>query len=71
MKITDIRLFQVEGVLEHEEELWEERLVRPIDVYPEFRAQGAQHTPKIAEGQYRVVAPKTASFPCLKAPAWA
>ena len=54
MKITGIRFMQLEGVMEHEGELWEERLIRPIDVYPEYRAQGADHTPKIAEGKYRI-----------------
>ena len=37
MKITHVRVFQVEGVLEHEGEFWEERLVRPIDIYPEHK----------------------------------
>ena len=56
MKITDIRLTQLEGVLEHSGELWEERLVRPIDIYPEYRAQGAHYTSTISHGQYRVQA---------------
>ncbi len=40
MKITDIRLRQVRGSLEHEGEFWEERLIMPLDVYPEFRTRG-------------------------------
>jgi len=56
MKITAIRLLQVEGTMEHEGEFWEERLVRPIDIYPEYHAQGAHHLPKVAEGRYRIQA---------------
>jgi len=56
MKITAIRFMQLEGVMEHEGELWEERLIRPIDVYPEYRAQGAHDVPEMAEGRYRIQA---------------
>lgn len=56
MKITAIRFLHVEGVMEHEGELWEERLIRPIDMYPEYRAQGAHYTPKAGEGRYRIQA---------------
>ena len=37
MRITEIRLRQLHGTLPTSEDLWEERLVRPIDVYPEYR----------------------------------
>jgi L-alanine-DL-glutamate epimerase-like enolase superfamily enzyme len=37
VKITDIRFRHVRGTLEHEGEFWEERLIQPIDVYPEYR----------------------------------
>jgi len=56
MKITAIRLLQLEGTMEYEGEFWEERLVRPIDIYPEYHAQGAHHLPKVAEGRYRIQA---------------
>jgi L-alanine-DL-glutamate epimerase-like enolase superfamily enzyme len=39
MKITDIRLHHVTGTLPHEGTFWEERLIQPIDVYPEYRAR--------------------------------
>lgn len=55
MKITNVRLIQVEGVLEHEGEFWEERLIRPIDIYPEYKNEGPPYFPKLAEGQYRMV----------------
>ena len=37
MKITDVRLHQVTGTLPFEGVFWEERLIQPIDVYPEYR----------------------------------
>ena len=40
MKITDIRFRHVRGTLEHDGEFWEERLIMPLDVYPEFRSRG-------------------------------
>ena len=40
MKITKVRLRQVEGVMKHPDPFWEERLVRPVDVYPKFKAEG-------------------------------
>jgi L-rhamnonate dehydratase len=39
-KITNVRFFRVEGTWQYDEPLLEERLVRPIDIYPEFRALG-------------------------------
>jgi L-alanine-DL-glutamate epimerase-like enolase superfamily enzyme len=56
MKITRVRLTQLEGVLEHADPFWEERLVQPIDIYPEHRARGAGWTPTMGPGQYRIEA---------------
>lgn len=41
MKITGVRFVQVDGTWDYEGPLQEERLVRPVDIYPEFRAMGA------------------------------
>ena len=38
MKITGLRYILVKGKLAYDGPLGEERLVRPIDIYPEFRA---------------------------------
>ncbi len=38
MKITDIKLRQLTGVMEVEGTFFEERLVRPLDIYEEFRS---------------------------------
>jgi L-alanine-DL-glutamate epimerase-like enolase superfamily enzyme len=38
MKITGLRYVSVKGKLDYDGPLGEERLVRPVDIYPEFRA---------------------------------
>ncbi len=40
MKIAAVRIREVEGKLPTDGPFWEERLVRPIDIYPEFRNAG-------------------------------
>ncbi len=40
MKITNIRFERVKAKWDYSEPLGEERLVRPTDIYPEFRSQG-------------------------------
>jgi len=54
MKITDVRLFQLRGTMEFPGEFWEERLVRPIDVYPEHKSEGPAWLEQIEEGKYRM-----------------
>lgn len=56
MKITNVRLRQVEGELEYEGEFWEERLVRPIDVYPEHKAEAGLgiYQTRNAAGNYAI-----------------
>jgi len=56
MKITAIRFLQLQGSMEHEGEFWEERLIRPIDIYPEHRAEGAHWLSKTADNRYRIQA---------------
>ena len=52
MKITAVRLFEVHGEMPFAGEFWEERLVRPVDIYPEYKDRGAGWLPKIKEGRY-------------------
>jgi len=54
MKITAVRIFEAQGVMEHEGEFWEERLCRPVDVYPEHKHEGPTWLEKISEGHYRI-----------------
>lgn len=41
MKIKDFRFERVKGQWDHQGPLQEERLIRPVDIYPEFREEGA------------------------------
>jgi L-rhamnonate dehydratase len=56
MRIADVRLHQVAGTMAFPGEFWEERLIRPVDLYPRFAAEGPTHLSKVAEGQYRIEA---------------
>jgi L-alanine-DL-glutamate epimerase-like enolase superfamily enzyme len=56
MKITAVRLFELQGVMEHKGEFWEERLTRPVDIYPEHKVEGPSWLDKIGEGRYRIKA---------------
>ena len=38
MKIAKVELRELNGTLKTEKPFWEERLVRPIDIYPEYRS---------------------------------
>ena len=40
MKITEVKLRKLTGTMETKGQLWEDRLVQPIDVYPEYRQRG-------------------------------
>lgn len=37
MRITAVRLFRLTGTIETHGPFWEERLVRPVDIYPHYR----------------------------------
>ena len=50
MKITGVKVYELQGVLEQEEEFWEERLLRPLDIYPEHKAEGAQEMFAVGRG---------------------
>lgn len=59
MKITDIKLRQVQGAMPYDGVLWEERGGRPLDIYPAFRKLDAADTvrrqfPPAGEGRYKV-----------------
>ena len=40
MKITDVRSVRLDGEIERDEPIWEERLAVPLDAYPEYRERG-------------------------------
>ena len=54
MKIVDLKLREISGVMEHPDLFWEERLIRPVDVYPEFREQGADYSTSLGDGRYAI-----------------
>jgi L-alanine-DL-glutamate epimerase-like enolase superfamily enzyme len=56
MKITAVRVLELQGVMEHKDEFWEERLIRPVDIYPEHKVQGPNWLEKLSEGKYRIQA---------------
>ena len=44
-KIVDVRAFQLTGTMEHPGEFWEDRLVRPTDIYEPYRQGGPRVLP--------------------------
>lgn len=58
MRITDVKLRLLSGSMPVEGEFWEERLSRPVDVYPEHKAASAQFgsTRHAADSRYPIEA---------------
>ncbi len=56
MKITDVTVVRLQGILESEGEFWEERLLRPLDIYPEHKAEGPNEMLATGEGRYDITA---------------
>lgn len=54
MKVTELRLFRLRGSMELEGTFWEERLIRPIDVYLEHKAEGPTWMGRTEQGRYRM-----------------
>lgn len=57
MRITHVRLRKVTGTMQTDGPFWEERLVQPIDIYPEYR-RGGSHAGanQIDDRHYRIEA---------------
>ena len=54
MKITNVRCRDLVGTLQFPGEFWEERLCRPIDIYPEHRIEGPSDLQPIGKDKYRM-----------------
>jgi L-alanine-DL-glutamate epimerase-like enolase superfamily enzyme len=54
VKIAAVRCVEYTGTLAHPGAFWEERLIRPVDVYPQFRAEGPWFLPPAGSGSYRI-----------------
>ncbi len=52
MKITAVRCIQYTGTMDFPGVFWEERLIRPVDIYPQFRNEGAGWLPPVRDGAY-------------------
>lgn len=52
MKITAVRCIQYTGTMDFPGVFWEERLIRPVDIYPQFKNEGASWLPPAKEGAY-------------------
>tara|TARA_B110000438_G_scaffold49828_1_gene50323 strand:+ start:2070 stop:3272 length:1203 start_codon:yes stop_codon:yes gene_type:complete len=50
MKIEKIELRELTGIMKSKGTFWEERLARPIDIYPDYRIEGFNET-KFGKGQ--------------------
>jgi L-alanine-DL-glutamate epimerase-like enolase superfamily enzyme len=54
MRIADVRLRFVSGRMPFDGTFWEERLIRPTDIYPEYRRQDAETLARLDDGSYRI-----------------
>ncbi len=55
MKITNVRVREVEGTMPTDGTFWEERLVRPVDIYPEYRREmGTPGGAQIDDRNFRI-----------------
>ncbi|HEX2185522.1 MAG TPA: enolase C-terminal domain-like protein [Chloroflexota bacterium] len=52
MKITAVKLLHLQGTMPFEGEFWEERLVRPLDLYPQHRQDAAGTLRREKDGRY-------------------
>lgn len=54
MRIETVRLLRLRGRMEHPDTFWEERLIRPVDVYPERASDGPGELPRGADGRLQM-----------------
>jgi L-rhamnonate dehydratase len=54
VKISRVRCTAYTGTMDQPEAFWEERLVRPVDIYPQFRAEGPELLPRTGHGSYEI-----------------
>ena len=56
MKIADVRILRLSGVMDVKGPFWEERLIQPVDIYPEHRAAPRAMFGHTGESGYRITA---------------
>ncbi|HTF53886.1 MAG TPA: enolase C-terminal domain-like protein [Pseudonocardia sp.] len=54
MKIAAVRCVEYTGTMDHPGAFWEERLIRPVDIYPQFSGDGPEFLPPSGSGSYRM-----------------
>ena len=67
MQISALRILELSGVMEHEGPFWEERLVRPVDIYPEHKDEERRTDKPDAGDTGRDNVPITAYFVRIEA----
>ena len=56
MKIAEVRVVRLEGAMQHEGVFWEERLIRPIDIYPEHKVDRGDGPRQLSANEVQIVA---------------
>jgi L-rhamnonate dehydratase len=54
MRITRVTCTAYSGAMEDPNVFWEERLIRPVDIYPQFQAEGPEFLPRSGPTSYEV-----------------
>jgi L-rhamnonate dehydratase len=54
MKIERVTCTAFQGTMENPEVFWEERLVRPVDIYPQFQSEGPTFLPRSGPSAYEI-----------------
>ena len=54
MIVTELKLVHLRGTMDFPGEFWEERLIRPIDMYSEHKHEGPAWLEQLSEGRYRM-----------------
>ena len=54
LKIADVKTFTVKAPLKCEGDYWEERLIRPVDIYLKYKEQGPVQLPRISKTELEV-----------------
>ncbi len=54
MRIAKVSCTAYQGTMDHPGAFWEERLIRPVDIYPQFRAEGPTFLPRSGETSYQI-----------------
>src|SRR4051794_15806655 len=54
MKITAVRCVQYTGTMEFPGVFWEERLIRPVDIYPQYKAETENWVQPAGQDTYRM-----------------